>query len=625
MKTRTAALTLATSIAIVVATMAQVVGPGQPPRDPRLGQESPATGTATVSGVVMMAGSGQPARKVRVNLSGSELRSGRSTVTDDQGRFSFTALPAGRYSLSANKPGHLNVTYGQRRPGAQGTQIQLSEGQKFQAQLQLPRGGVLTGTVLDENGEATPGTSVRAMRFVTQNGRRTLQSSGGGNTDDRGIYRIYGLQPGDYVVCATPRNNQVGDFDRVRAELAGLRQAADVAARGGEVEARAIQERMAAVRDSMPQADETLAGYAPVCYPGTTTPAEATAVPLAAGEERPGVDFQLRLVPMARVEGTVVNSTGAQLQGIEVTLQDAAPGSLSLGNANSRSVDADGRFTLPGVAPGQYRLTARGRIGGPPRGPVPPGAMEMIGRGGPGQVPPPQPITVWASTDITVDGRHVSNVMLSLQNGMSVSGQITFEGSTTAPGDPTRLRVTVIPADPGPNQGSNAARVDAAGRFVVPSLAPGRYRISAGGAPGWFVESASIAGVEALDFPFEIKPGQNVSGVTITMTDRQTELTGVMVDNKNQPALDYTLVIFPADQKLWTGSSRRIQTIRPATDGRYTIRNLPPGEYKIATLLDIEPGAAQDANFLQQIESATMRITLAAGEKKTQDIRLAIQ
>jgi hypothetical protein len=247
------------------------------------------------------------------------------------------------------------------------------------------------------------------------------------------------------------------------------------------------------------------------------------------------------------------------------------------------------------------------------------------GRGGPQAPPRPEPITVWASADLVVDGRNLSNVMLTLQNGMSVSGQIAFEGSIPPPADLTRMRITVTSADPGPSMGSNAGRVDASGRFTIPSLAPGRYRISAGGAPGWSVESAATGGVDALDFPFEIKPNQNVSGVAITLTDRQTELTGVMVDDKNQPAVDWTLLIFPADQKYWTGSSRRIQTTRPGTDGRYMLRNLPPGDYKIATLLDIEPGTSQDAAFLQQIDASTMRITLAAGEKKTQDIRLSIR
>jgi hypothetical protein len=136
------------------------------------------------------------------------------------------------------------------------------------------------------------------------------------------------------------------------------------------------------------------------------------------------------------------------------------------------------------------------------------------------------------------------------------------------------------------------------------------------------MESAAVGGVDALDFPFEVKGNQNVSNVAVTMTDRQSEISGVVMDNRNQPALDYTLVVFPADSRYWQGVGRRFQTLRPGTDGRYTSRNLPPGEYKIAAVLDIEPGAGTDPAFLQQIESSAERVTLVTGEKKIQDIRV---
>lgn len=634
------ALTIGTSLAAT-----QSVSQPVPPRDQQGRPLAPAVGTASISGVVTMAGQNQPARKVRVNLSGAELRGNRSTTTDDQGRFSFTALPAGRYGLSANKPGHLSVTYGQRRPGTPGTQIQLSDGQKFEAQLQIPRGSVVTGTVLDENGDATPGTSVRAMRFVRQGERRTLQSAGAGSTDDRGIYRIYNLQPGDYVVCASPRN-QPNELMRGQIELDSLRS--EIAnARAGAVREevmRTLEVRLATMQAATAEqkSDEAPSGYAPICYPGTLAASEATPITLGVGEERPGIDFQLRLVPMATVEGTVVNSTGASYQNIQLTLQEASMAGTALGVSQGSRPDGEGRFRFNNVVPGQYKLTARAQIGqggrggppGPPPPPTPYAVMPLQGQGrsievvrggrGAAAAARPEPVVVWGAVDVVVDGRNVQNVMVPLQLGMTVSGDLKFEGAIPPPSDLTRMRVSINSADPGPNSSSSTARVDASGRFAAPSVVPGRYRITVGGAQGWFVESATVGGQDALDFPFEVKPNQAVGGITVTLTDKQTEFTGTIVDERNQPAVEYTLVVFPADNKYWTGTaSRRFQTVRPSTDGRFTIRGLPPGDYRIGTVIDLEPGASSDPGFLQQLEATALRMTLQPGEKKQQDIRMS--
>ena len=600
---------LATTLCLAVPAIAQVA----PARD-RPGAQTPSpTGTAVITGTVTMAGTGQPARKARVMLSGTEIRGSRTAATDDQGRFLFTALPAGRYSLSASRPGHLTATYGARQPGRPGTQIQLSNGQKFEASLQVPRGSVITGMVLDENGEVSPQVPVRLMRVVTQNGQRTLQNSSSASTDDRGIYRVFGLLPGEYVVCATPRNNTMVQADQMMAELQGLRGALAGGGQTNPEQLRSIEARIAAIQGSMPQTDEgPPPGYAPVCYPGSLSAGSATPVPLGVGEERVGIDFQLQLAPLARVEGTVINSTGAQIRDISLNMSEINPLGQAMQNLNARA-DGEGRFRIPNVPPGQYRLTARANIGAAP--------AAGGGRGGP-PAQRPEPVVVWASADVVVDGRNVANVMLTLQQGVSVSGQLAFEGATPAPTDLSRVRVTMSPVGPNPfGGGASGARVDANGRFTIQSVPPGRYRLSAGGPNGWVPESSMIGGQDALDFPFEVKGNQNISGAVVTFTDKQTELSGTVTNDRGQPAVEYTLVAFPVDQRYWVGSSRRIQTARPATDGRYTWRNLPPGEYRIAPALDIEPGMITDPAFLQQLETNSLRVTLQPGEKKVQDIR----
>ena len=611
---------------------------GQPPRDANAPGAPITVGKGSISGTVVVAGTGQPARRARVGLSGgTDVGGSRSATTDDMGRFAFSALPEGRYNLSASKPGHINGSYGQRSPGRPGTPIQLADGQKLEVQLQITRGGVITGTVLDEHAEAIPGTPVRALRYVMQSGQRTLQSAGSGQTDDRGVYRIYGLQPGEYIVYATPRNTIQNVQVARQAELQQLIEQSAAAARLEAVQAQTLQERISQLRANMPapDTDEATSGYAPVYYPGTTAPSSAAPVTVAPGEEKGSIDFQYQVVPIARVDGIVTSTASQPVSNIQVSLVNTAlavPG-ISPGSARP---DAQGAFRIPNVPPGQYTLIARATIGGPGgreggpggRGAMPGGRGEILaGRGRAGAAPGSDPIRLWATADVTVDGRNVSNVVLTLQQGMSVSGRIVFEGTTQQPADLTRLRVNLAPVvAPGtPAEVASAAtgRVDAEGRFSIASVVPGRYRLNASGAgTGWFLGSSTVEGQEALDFPIEVKPNQAINAAVVTFVDRQSELAGTIVNERAQPVPDYTLIVYPADQRYWTPQSRRIQSARPATDGRFTFRNLPAGEYRLVPVYDPEPGSWFDPAFLQQLESASVRVSIAEGEKKEQHLRV---
>jgi hypothetical protein len=108
----------------------------------------------------------------------------------------------------------------------------------------------------------------------------------------------------------------------------------------------------------------------------------------------------------------------------------------------------------------------------------------------------------------------------------------------------------------------------------------------------------------------------------VTFVDRRAEVTGIVTDDKSQPVSDYTLILFPADARYRTPQSRRIQSTRPATDGRYTFRNLPPGEYRVAPVLDPEPGSWLDPAFLNELENTSIRLTIGDGEKKEQNLRV---
>jgi protocatechuate 3,4-dioxygenase beta subunit len=610
-------------------------GGGQGRDGPTQNQEPEPLGTSSIVGTIVVAGTGAPARRARVTLSGEALRGGRSVTTDDQGRYAFTALPAGRFTLSASKIGHLNVSYGQRVPGSgrPGTPIQLEDGQRLTIQLQIPKGGVISGTILDEHGEAVPGTQVRAFRYSMQSGLRTLQQAGSDTTDDRGVYRIYGLQLGDYLICATPRPGFTGGppgSDRLQEAVAalapppgGTRQAATTA----------IVDRVTALgAQAQPGQEEATTGYAPVYFPGTTMTSSATTVALNVGEERLGVDFQLQLVAMAHVEGMVIFPAGEESGGVQVQLVNVGDDISGIGNSSAR-VDRDGRFRFNNVAPGQYTVLARtgglGGMMGPGR------AIEMLSRGvgavsagldAASQGRGGSRARLWASADISVDGRNVSNLALTLQPAFTMTGRLEFRGGAAqVPSDLTKIRVTLAPADPTADGRLTASaamgRVDESGRFSM-DVIPGRYRLSAGGAPGWSVESAVVGGQDALDFPLDIRSSQNLAGAVVTFTDQTTTMSGAVTNAQGQPMSDYTLIVYPTDRRYWLPQSRRIRSVRPATDGTFSVNGLPPGDYRIAPVIDPEPGSWFDGTFLQQLDSTSERFSLTDGEKKVQNIRI---
>lgn len=647
-------------------------GRGLPPRDNTANPTS-AVGTGVIGGLVTVDGVGTPVRRARLTLTGAELRGGRTVLSDEQGRFSFTALPAGRFTMTASKAGFVDIAYGAKRPGRPGTAIQLADGQKLdRLAMTMPRGSVLTGVVVDENGEPSPGTQVRALRYAIRTGEKSLQQAGQDQTDDRGMYRIYALQPGDYIVSAVPRNLSVGDLRAsISAEVATLMQQAQAQSGGGggRIDASAIaalagspgaqqlmsramelQQQLAATEQEQPTA------YAPVYYPGTTSPGSAATVTLGVGEERANVDFMLQLVPTAQVEGNVVGPDGTLPANVTITLvpnDGAGMGSIPGVGSNSARPGAQGQFVFRNITPGQYSLQARANIFKPtaeqntpgPQGPLGGRAgAPARGRGGPQEIAQ----VLWAATDVTVTGQNLPPVTLTLQPGMIVSGRLDFQGGQP-PQDLSGSRVTLVPRGQQPTAMGNlpVAVVDASGHFTIAGVPPGRYvftgSVTSGGGQGgpfggrgggpvagglsspsaWTLKSAVAGGRDALDFPLDIGPNQDIEGAVLSFSNRTQELNGTIQDAAGRPTSDFTIIVFPSDKRYWLPQSRRISSARPATDGRFSLRGLPAGDYRLTAVTDVEPGEWYDPAFLAQLVNVSIPIALADGETKTQDIRLA--
>ena len=552
-------------------------------------------GTASITGHVMSDGPNPtPLRRVTVNLRSDAYRAGWSFVTDDTGAFSFTSLPAGRYLLGASKPTYVTTSFGASKPGRPGQSIVLVDRQVVNVTVTLPKGAVITGTIRDEFGTPVPNAYVQIQRMVMRAGVRTPTFAGEVNmprTDDRGVYRIYGLAAGEYVVwTGTPFLFETQKLRHVTAaEIdAALRRPGDAsAARATPVEPQPIVS-------------------APVYYPNTVVASDATVISVTAGEERTGIDIATRYVNAVDVQGHIVGPDGKVPSALTLTMMEVG------GSSGSRTrfgrPSADGTFSFNGLTPGQYIISARAATAAAP-------ASTDLNRNAP----------LFARADVTITGQKIPDVMLTLDAGASISGTVQSEGTSALDMRTVSVSLEAILGKNDVAIGVTGVTPAADGSFTIIGVTPGRYRATAiirsGGPTTWSAKSAAIGGHEALIDGFDVGTA-DMSGLTVTMTDRATELTGTLQDASGRAAPDFYIIAFPVNEKLWFNNSRYIKTARPGVDGLFTLKNLPPGDYRIAAVTDVETNEWFEPSFLQQLVAASASLSLAEGEKKSFPLKI---
>jgi hypothetical protein len=576
-------------------------------------QGAVAQGEGVIAGRVVDALTGEPIAAAQVAVRGfapiTASQPGSWTplvpltrrASGPDGRFEFTDLPVGQYLLEASAEGYLFGGVGRYTPGDFGVSFDLDARERLADFLvKLWLASTISGVIRDENGDPVVQAAVRPLEADYQGGIR-FWTAGRNSlvmpslTDDRGMYRLTGLMPGEYILAVSGAG---------RGPLARPREG--------------------------PVLETTYSG-------GARTAADAAVITLAPGEQRSGVDVQVLFGnPAARfpVSGRVVgpSSIAASLTVRLVGAQSANQMAASFEELTA-ATSADGTFSFGAVPAGEYRLLAW-RFPEAPKGSASVTAEGIassvgIARGQP--LPPVSSDPTWFFDQPLEVTRPMTDLQVALQPAARIQGRVIFEGAGRRPAaeELPRIPVHVMPAL-GRTLGTvPGSRIEADGTFVTPGLPPGLYgfwiRPDFGGRvemSSWRVKSVTVDGRPLVGRPIEVDTSD--LNVTVTFTEhRPGRLTGRVLDPAGMPRPDARIIVFERDpEKRGYGVvGMHVCAFRsaPGLQGQYTVLTRPSCDL-IAAAVTAPPRLWMAPDYLESLVPFAVPVDVAPGGTRTMDL-----
>jgi hypothetical protein len=625
---------------------------------------SQAPATASVEGIVLRSGTAGPIAGADVELTrvegtaaaplapGAAERlavalvgggNGRATVdpflapevqyrrTGADGKFSFTNLKEGKYRLVSIAIGGMYqpAEYGQRSPRGRGVNFPLAEGQPLKdIKLEMAPTGAISGKITDESGQPIGHARVFALAPRVENGSRYLAIVGTVHSDDRGNYRLFWLPPGPYYVAA-----KLADLTR--------RTASVLVFPPGRINSNDEVSTPIISRHRLPSGEFEEETTAMVYYGGALEPDRAKPLEVYAGETSAGVDIPLGIgkMPAWHIRGSVVDSNGqpakgAALRGIP---RQSSPSVMIL----TATADANGNFDLMGAVPGSYAVfavtTAPALITDLQRASLMAAGLD------------PTRVIAGITSElgyaaVDVGNAQVAGIKINTVRGIGLTGRVVIEGSPVLgdgnpalgkivvslrrdplilympdamiplPRPPTPAGATTIP--PAPVNG----QVNDKGAFnILAGL--GDFRVNVTNIPAnAYVKSIRMGNVDVLSGGLQISgPVDNPLDVVIGTDGGET--AGTAVNDRAEVQANVVVALVPESPLL----RKRFDLYRSATTdfaGKFRLRNIPPGTYKIFSWPYADPDVWQDPQFLQPYESVGKLLTVREGSTQETQVRV---
>jgi len=523
-----------------------------------------------------MSDSGQPIAHAIIFVTAGVSQQ-RTTVTDDAGNFQVSGLDASLYFVRASAPSYLAAPTDSEGPVFSTYRIGDS------VNISMIKGGVITGTVISATGQPLVQASVHAIMIRDAKGkpptgpRIPLERQ----TDDRGIYRMYGLQPGVYLVSAGgrigfPYNAGAYDFDSPT--------------------------------------------YAP-----SSTRDSAAEIEVRSGEETSGVDIRHRGEPGHSISGTVKWPTSVPGNAVvSISIAQTVNG-VSQVVAFSFQPPGSRGFTFYGVADGDYDVTAQ-----LPSAPGELLASEAVHTSVKGRDVAGLNLTLSALPSVS---GHLLLEPSSAAECKNKRKPLFSETSIIARRSKNNAKDLLA----FPNFSLAQASPDKAGDFRLRNLTPGQFTlIPRFFAKYWYLRrierenSAAQAGktgtvVRQNDLArngFALKLGERLNNVTVTLAEGASSVHGAVkpVGTNSIPAQLYVHLV--ASEKENVEDVLRFFTARAQSDGTFSLNNLPPGRYWLLARLSTNSETLSDAKLRAPEESETRAQIRREAEANKTEIEL---
>jgi 5-hydroxyisourate hydrolase-like protein (transthyretin family) len=517
-----------------------------------------------------------------VNPAGGPVNSGGlpSATTDKDGHYVLKEVDAGVYRVTFASNGYVKQDFGQRSMNGQGASLTVTAGKPVKdINMALTQTGNISGRIRDSAGIPAAGVPVQLIR-ATYNaaGLKSFQAVESINTDDRGEFRLFWLTPGRYYINAgTPP----GPNNR------------PVAFGGGNISPNQVPGE----------------SFSYVFYPGVSNAAQATAIDLNSGSDMSGLDLVVSRQQQLNVRGRIIDTrTGAPPPSANINLAyQVFSGGGSFGVNNNYNAST-GTFELTNVNPGSYTLSATAAEATPNVAPPDPAARARAAT---------------ASIPIDLLNSDLENVVLNLAVGSPLNGRVAVEGKL--PTSQSAIRIQLRASSNGVisnNVGGNAPPVPTTnpdGTFRFEAVIPGEYRVAMNGLPPeYYLKDARYNGVDVLNQPMQFVAG-DTGTLDVVVSSGAVQIEGTVIDDKIQPAAGVSVVLVPDQHRDRTELYRNATT---DTSGKYQLRGVPPGDYKLFAWDTMDQFAWFDVEVVKRDESMGKPVHVLESSNQSFDLKI---